>query len=86
MAIINMIDSELPLRTCKTCEPERYMTSWQKRDLIAKAMPALKYFLEPKCNVGYCTEKTHCKHITDIREYDSEIHKATKAAMLDRAR
>jgi hypothetical protein len=84
--LINMIDSELPLRTCKTCEPERYMTSWQKRDLIAKAMPALKYFLEPKCNVGYCTEKTHCKHITDIREYDSEIHKATKAAMLDRAR
>ncbi len=82
----NLIDLELPLRLCTACEPERYATSWQKRELIAEAIPELEYFLQPKCNVGFCTEANYCKHITDLREYNPDLHKKTKQAMLNKAR
>jgi hypothetical protein len=84
--VINAIDLEHPLRLCSTCEPERYASSWKKREAIAKVLPEFSYFLQPKCNVGFCTEKTHCKHITEQRSYDKELHKAAKKAMLDKAR
>jgi len=82
----NLIDLELPLRLCTACEPERYATSWEKRDLIAKTIPELEYFLQPKCNVGFCTEANYCKHITNLREYDKDLHNQTKQAMLNKAK
>lgn len=85
--LINLIDLELPLRMCKTCEPERYATSWKKRDIMAKEtrnIPYLDYFLQPKCNIGFCTEEPYCKHITDLREYNKDLHKATKKIMLSK--
>jgi len=82
----NLIDLELPLRLCKECEPERHLTSWQKRNLIAKAVPELEYFLQPKCSVGYCTEGNFCEHITALRKYGEDLHKKTKEAMLKKAR
>ncbi len=83
--LANLIDLELPLRLCSTCEPERYATSWKKRGVIADALPKLKYFLEPKCNIGYCTEGKPCKHIMDMRQYDNELHKQVKQEMLRKA-
>lgn len=81
--LVNLVDLELPLRLCSECEPERYRTSWQKRDLVAKAVPDLKYFLQPKCNVGFCTEGNYCGHVKGMRrDYDENLHKATKEAML----
>lgn len=80
----NLIELELPLRLCNTCEPERKATSWQKRELIAEAIPELKYFLWPKCGVGYCTEGDYCKHLTERRQYDKEFHQAVKKEMLSR--
>ena len=82
--LINLIDLELPLRLCDTCEPERKATAWQKRDVIAKTVPELDYFLYPKCIVGFCTEGKYCRHITDRRNYDKEFHEATKKEMLGR--
>ncbi len=84
--LVNLIDLELPLRLCKACEPERYAASWKKRELIASAVPEIKYFLEPKCNIGFCTEGNFCKHITDLREYNNELHKQTKYEMLGNSR
>ena len=84
--LVNMIDLELPLRLCKTCEPERYETSWMKRSVIARAIPELKPFLQPKCNVGYCTEGNFCEHIGALREYDEFLHKETKEVMLKKSR
>jgi hypothetical protein len=84
--LINLIDLELPLRLCSTCEPERYATSWKKREVIAKAIPRLRDFLQPKCNIGFCTEGSFCKHITDLREYNNELHKQVKQEMLNKAR
>ena len=81
--LINLIDLELPLRLCDTCEPERKFTSWKKRDLIAQVVPKLDYFLYPKCIVGFCTEGTYCGHLTARRKYDKDLHKATKQEMLD---
>lgn len=85
----NLIDLELPLRTCLACEPERHRTSWRKRTVIAKALPELEYFLQPKCSVGICTEARYCGHILPIRgkdSYDQELHTQSQAALLDRAR
>jgi hypothetical protein len=84
--LINMIDLELPLRLCKKCEPERHMTSWKKRKLLADGFPMLSYFLKPKCGVGYCTEDEFCNHIFSMREYDQDLHKAAKEELLKRAR
>ncbi len=84
--LINLIDLEHPLRLCKECEPERYITSWKKREALVKVFPELDFMLQPKCIVGYCTEATHCKHITDMRKYDKQLHKDTKRAMLAKAR
>ncbi len=84
--LANLIDLELPLRLCSTCEPERQATSWKKRDAIARVFPEIDFFLSPKCNIGYCTEGKPCGHITDKREYSLELHKQVKQEMLDRAK
>jgi hypothetical protein len=84
--LANLIDLELPLRLCKECEPERYETSWQKRNLIAEKVLILKPLLQPKCNVGYCTERNYCNHIKALRDYNDDLHKKTKEAMLKRAK
>jgi len=84
--LINLIDLELPLRLCSTCEPERYATSWKKRELIAGAVPEISYFLQPKCNIGFCTEGKLCHHIRDLRDYDNELHKQVQNEMLRSAR
>lgn len=85
--LINLIDLELPLRLCNTCEPERKATSWQKRDLIseqiAKHVPELDYLLFPKCSIGFCTEGNYCGHLTGRRKYDKEFHQAVKKEMLN---
>jgi len=83
--LANMIDLELPLRLCGECEPERYGSSWKKRGVIARAIPELKPFLQPKCNVGYCTEGNFCDHIEALRKYDNVLHKETKEVMLKKA-
>src|SRR4030042_3323898 len=80
----NLIDLEFPLRLCNTCEPERKASSWKKREAIAEIVPELDYFLKPKCNVGFCTEGKYCKSITDMREYNQDLHKQVKEAMLSR--
>ena len=81
--LVNLVDLELPLRLCKTCEPERYATSWKKRDMIAEILPELDFLLQPKCNIGFCTEDPYCHHIGDLRDgYDRDLHKQTKQAML----
>ena len=82
--LINLIDLELPLRLCDTCEPERKATAWQKRDIIAGNVPELDDFLYPKCGVGYCTEAKYCGHLTSKRKYNKELHKAVKKEMLDK--
>lgn len=82
--LINLIDLELPLRLCNTCEPERKATSWQKRDIIAGHVPELGDFLRPKCSVGFCTEGTYCERLTSQRKYNKELHEATKKEMLGR--
>lgn len=85
--LANLIDLELPLRLCSTCEPERQTTSWRKRDAIAEALPEIKYFLQPKCNVGFCTEGKPCKHIIGMREdYTVELHNQTKEIMLEKSK
>ncbi len=84
--LINLIDLELPLRLCSTCEPERYATSWEKRKAIADAVPEISYFLHPKCNIGFCTEGKLCHHIRDLRDYDNELHKQVQQEMLGSAR
>lgn len=84
--LTNLIDLEFPLRLCNTCEPERKASSWKKREAILNVLPELEYFLEPKCSVGFCTEGKLCKSITDMRNYDQDLHKATKQHMLDKAR
>ena len=45
-------------------------------------IPELDYFLQPKCNVGFCTEGNYCGHITDMRDYNPDLHKQTKKEML----
>lgn len=82
--LINLIDLELPLRLCNTCEPERKATSWQKRELITEKIPELKDLLQPKCYVGFCTEGNFCRYITDRREYNKEFHEEVKRQMLTR--
>ena len=80
--LINLIDLELPLRLCSTCEPERKFTAWQKRDAIAATVPELSYFLSPKCVIGFCTEPTYCGQITGKREYGRELHEKVNRMML----
>ena len=81
--LINLIDLEFPLRLCSTCEPERNASSWKKRAIIANALPELESFLQPKCNVGYCTEGKPCKNVMGFREgYDLNFHNAVKSEML----
>ncbi|HUW43414.1 MAG TPA: hypothetical protein VMV95_00415 [Bacillota bacterium] len=82
--LINLTNLELPLRLCNTCEPERKATSWEKRELIAKEIPELDYFLFPKCGVGFCTEGKYCGHLTGNRQYSKEFHEAVKEEMLGR--
>lgn len=82
--LINLIDLELPLRLCDTCEPERKATAWKKRDIIAGNVPELDYFLYPKCGGGFCTEAKYCGHLTSKRKYNKELHKAVKREMLDK--
>ncbi len=84
--LLNLIDLELPLRLCSTCEPERKASSWKKREIIANYIPQLDYFLQPKCNVGFCTEGKYCGNILGLREYNAEIHKYVKEIMLTKAR
>ncbi len=79
--LTNLVNMELPLRLCIECEPERYATSWEKRDIIADAVPEIGYFLSPKCNNGLCTERNYCKHITGMRTYNAEIHKGAMKQM-----
>ena len=84
--LANLIDLELPLRLCNTCEPERQVVSWKKRDAIAEVVPELSYFLTAKCMTGFCTEKTFCNLLTDMREYPKDLHEEAKQAMLKKAR
>lgn len=84
--LTNIIDLELPLRLCKECEPERHRTSWQKKKLIVDAMPILAGVVQPKCGVGYCTERDYCGHIDALRKYDQGLHETTKEAMLSKAK
>jgi len=84
--LTNLINLEFPLRLCSTCEPERKASSWKKREIIAKVVPELDYFLKPKCNIGFCTERNFCNQIAEIRNYNPELHKATKQYMLDKAK
>jgi len=84
--LTNLINLELPLRLCDTCEPERKATSWKKRELMAEKLPELEYFLKSKCNVGFCTEGKYCKDITEMRDYNQELHKQTKQVMLSEAK
>ena len=84
--LTNLIDLEFPLRLCNTCEPERKASSWKKRDVITEVVPELEFLLKPKCNVGFCTEGKYCNNITDMREYNQDLHKATKQYMLDKAK
>ena len=80
--LINLVDLELPLRLCKSCEPERYATSWKKRDAIIEFFPELDFLIQPKCNVGFCTEGNYCGHITGMKEYNKKLHEETKKAMM----
>jgi len=84
--LVNLINLELPLRLCGTCEPERQATSWKKREKILEVVPELKEFLQPKCNTGYCTEGKPCAYMEDIREYNMDLHKAVKEVMLEKAK
>jgi len=81
----NLIALEYPLRLCNECEPERQETSWQKREVIAQAIPELSPLLFPKCLAGFCTEGNYCRHLTARRKtpYTLELHRATKKAMLE---
>jgi len=79
--LINLVDLELPLRLCSTCEPERQATSWKKRDAIALAVPEIAYFLQPKCNMGMCTEGKPCGRIRRS-DYTAELHHQVKGVML----
>jgi len=83
--LVNLINLEFPLRLCNTCEPERKAVSWKKREIIVQAVPDLEPFLKPKCSVGFCTEAKYCGHILEQRDYDQELHKQTKQAMLDKS-
>jgi len=83
--LANLIDLEFPLRLCNSCEPERKASSWKKLEKIKEAVPELDYFLKPKCRVGFCTEGKYCNNITDMREYNQDLHKNTKDAMLGKA-
>jgi len=82
--LANLVDLEFPLRLCSTCEPERKASSWKKREAMLGVVPELEPLLQPKCNLGYCTEGKFCGRITDIREYNQDLHKATKDAMLSK--
>jgi len=84
--LTNLIDLEFPLRLCDTCEPERKASSWKKRELIVQELPDLEPFLKSKCNVGFCTEGKYCGQITELRDYNQDLHINTKQAMLDKAR
>ncbi len=84
--LTNLINLEFPLRLCGTCEPERQVTSWKKREKILEVVPELREFLQPKCNVGYCTEGKPCAYMKDIRDYNMDLHKATKEAVLNKAK
>jgi len=73
--LANLIGLELPLRACKTCEPERYATTWAKIKLLKEALPGFADFFVPKCSVGLCTEGKHCGHIESLRSgYDEAFH------------
>ena len=85
--LINLINLEFPLRLCGKCEPERQVTSWKKREKLIEVVPEIAGFLQPKCNVGYCTERTICKYMKDVREdYNEDLHKAVKEAVLNKSR
>ena len=74
------------MRLCEKCEPERYAVSWKKREAIVKAVPELEYLLQPKCNVGFCTEGNYCSRIMPMRSYNPELHKKTQQEMLNMAK
>jgi hypothetical protein len=80
--LVNLIDLEVPLRLCSTCEPERNKTTWKKREAILDVVPEIEYFLQPKCNAGFCTEGKYCGRITGMREYSPELHAQVKKVML----
>lgn len=84
--LTNLVDLEFPLRLCNTCEPERKASSWKKQKVISEALPDLEPFLRSKCSVGFCTEGKYCNQITDMRDYNQELHKTTKQYMLNKAR
>ena len=85
--LVNLINLEFPLRLCGTCEPERQVTSWNKRKAFAEAFPELSYFLQPKCNIGFCTEGKICGYMNGVRRnYYEELHKRVKQTMLDKAK
>ena len=82
--LANLVDLEFPLRLCSTCEPERKASSWKKREAMLGVIQELECLLQPKCNLGYCTEGKFCGRITDMRKYGQDLHQATKNVMLGR--
>ncbi|MEK6875474.1 MAG: FAD-dependent thymidylate synthase [Nanoarchaeota archaeon] len=83
--LANLVDLELPLRLCDTCEPERKASSWKKREKILEIVPELERLIQPKCNIGYCTEGKYCGNVLRFRDdYNQELHKEVKTAMLGR--
>ena len=84
--LTNLVSLEMPLRLCIECEPERHLTSWQKRGLIIDEIPELKPVLQPKCVVGYCSERNFCGHIRPLKDdYDKELHEAVRDVRLERS-
>jgi hypothetical protein len=74
--LINAASLELPLRLCTECEPERRITSEKKADALRKHLPDLAFLLEPKCNLGYCTEGKFCANIMRLNpNYNMDTHK-----------
>ncbi len=75
--LINALSLEMPLRLCTECEPERMASSEKKACLMKEQLPHLSFLIEPKCNLGYCTEGAFCGKLKKINpNYNLETHKA----------
>jgi len=86
--LINMIDLELPLRTCTTCEPERRTTAEKKAEIISEIMnkiglPEISYMIGPKCILGYCTEPKFCGKILKYNsDYSISLHNQVRENLI----
>ncbi len=88
--LINLIDLELPLRTCTTCEPERRATAEKKaeiiKDTLSGIIPELNYLIGPKCILGYCTEPKFCGKILEYNpDYSVSLHNHIRENLIKKA-